>query len=258
MTELFGMLSDVIRKLKKNKAPVYHEGSNNPEIIFSQGDIFVVRHAESENNVAGDVYRPNPHLTPIGKRQAELLGKLLKKNRIKFDTVVTSGSTRAVETAEAIIEELGLQIAKNQFVANQDLRERDIGCYNLPRSEQQRVMREFSSHRHSLPSDQVWDDIPNTIQGLDTHAFETERQTATRFTESLKKTSNTYPKKNILVISHTRTMSSGAARLLTQSPQNSKQSPFRHISNTGYFTVRKDQTSPVGLRLVHMNPRGVK
>jgi hypothetical protein len=67
-------------------------------------ELLIVRHAESEPNVAGiinaDPERPSP-LTPLGRRQAEERARLLSGKPI--DLCVTSGLERSIATADVLL-----------------------------------------------------------------------------------------------------------------------------------------------------------
>ena len=63
-----------------------------------------VRHGESTGNVGGRlVGRSDPPLSPVGRRQAELVARRLRN--VAFTSVVTSPSRRAADTASLIAAE---------------------------------------------------------------------------------------------------------------------------------------------------------
>ncbi len=63
-------------------------------------DLYIIRHGESQGNVGLDV--EDPHLTELGQKQSELLA--LRLRNIKFDVVLSSPLTRAVQTATPLAE----------------------------------------------------------------------------------------------------------------------------------------------------------
>ena len=248
-------------KWAKFKARVDHiihphkkENIHNPEIVFQKGDILVVRHAQSGNNVDWQALVQHPKLTEKGKAQAKAMGKLLKKNKVKFDLVVTSGSTRAEQTAVIIMQELEQTVP---MVVERNFRERNVGVNIDKLGEKAREVQEkFSQWKHSLSDDVRWDAVPNNVKGLDLSNFETERQTAERFQKALRKLQEEHPGKSILVISHAYTMTAGLAAL-SQAIPDSQGSVFQHVSNTGYFTVRSKHIvgENTSFQIVHSNTK---
>jgi len=73
-------------------------------------NILFVRHGESGRN-AKITDEKDSDLTPLGKKQAELLGKRLKK--YKISKIYTSNLLRAKETGEIISKILNVPIDKN-------------------------------------------------------------------------------------------------------------------------------------------------
>ncbi|KAL4464096.1 hypothetical protein ABPG74_006033 [Tetrahymena malaccensis] len=75
--------------------------------------IFFVRHAESSNNVIKDQTSenyenarvPDPHLSEVGKKQADACARYLKKKGIKPNIVFSSCFSRALDTAKYIQDE---------------------------------------------------------------------------------------------------------------------------------------------------------
>ncbi len=73
-------------------------------------DIYFIRHGESESNIveglaAGRNY--DAPMTPRGFEQARALGERLKAEGVSFDRVYVSSLTRAVQTAETMLETMG-------------------------------------------------------------------------------------------------------------------------------------------------------
>ena len=69
-------------------------------------DLYIIRHGESQGNVGQDV--ENPRLTELGQKQAELLA--LRLRNVKFDAILSSPLTRAVQTATPLAELRGMPI----------------------------------------------------------------------------------------------------------------------------------------------------
>ncbi len=69
--------------------------------------IYVIRHGLSEGNAAGVIqgFADSP-LTDIGRSQAKLLGRFLRRENVSADTIYSSPLKRALETAEIIADEL--------------------------------------------------------------------------------------------------------------------------------------------------------
>ena len=72
--------------------------------------IIIVRHGESEHNI-GLTKNKNSILTKRGKRQAEYLGKKLKK--LKISKIYTSDLSRARQTAEIISKIIKVPVKKS-------------------------------------------------------------------------------------------------------------------------------------------------
>ena len=86
-------------------------------------EIFLVRHGETQWNVEHRVqgHRDSP-LTENGVFQAEKLSDYFKKHEIGFDYAYSSPSGRAYNTAEIILKNKKLQIAKINALQEIDLR----------------------------------------------------------------------------------------------------------------------------------------
>ncbi|GAB1422356.1 hypothetical protein MASR2M15_25850 [Anaerolineales bacterium] len=75
--------------------------------------LYLVRHAQSENNAAYDSglkrYHHDPNLTEIGHKQADLLGNyLMDKQSWGVTHLYTSAMYRALKTAAPVSQALGL------------------------------------------------------------------------------------------------------------------------------------------------------
>lgn len=70
-----------------------------------------MRHAEAETIDARDPGRDETRpLTDKGTRQAQRMGLLLKRMKVKIDCALVSPLTRAVETADAVLDAMDVSI----------------------------------------------------------------------------------------------------------------------------------------------------
>lgn len=85
--------------------------------------LYFVRHGQSVLNVQGKMAgSTETPLTDEGRRQATATGKQMKQDGIKVDFIVASPRSRAVETAQLIAKELGIDPASihvNELFAEQ-------------------------------------------------------------------------------------------------------------------------------------------
>jgi probable phosphoglycerate mutase len=86
--------------------------------------VYLVRHGQSEWNVAGRVQGQtrHPHLTELGRRQAEATGAQLARMADGEPTLLTSDLVRAEETAELISSAIGVPARTDRR-----LREKSMG-----------------------------------------------------------------------------------------------------------------------------------
>lgn len=71
-------------------------------------ELILVRHARPVHRRTTDGTPANPGLAPEGQRQAELLAGWLTAERV--DAVVSSPASRAIQTAEPLVEQLGAEL----------------------------------------------------------------------------------------------------------------------------------------------------
>jgi phosphohistidine phosphatase len=85
--------------------------------------LFIIRHAKSswEYNELHDLERP---LTDRGKRDAVIMGSLLRKQNVHPGHVVSSPALRALSTARIISDEIGFD--KNRIEINTALYFKDV------------------------------------------------------------------------------------------------------------------------------------
>lgn len=90
--------------------------------------VVLLRHGESEWNLKNQFTGwANPPLTPKGKAEARLAGKLLKAFGITFDKAWTSTLDRADSTAKIVLPEMGQGALYEDITRDDDLRERNYG-----------------------------------------------------------------------------------------------------------------------------------
>lgn len=79
--------------------------------------LFLMRHAKSswKDDSLADHERP---LKKRGKKDIKLIAKVIKKNDLKPDLIITSSAVRAKETAELLAEAIGF---KGKIVVSDDL-----------------------------------------------------------------------------------------------------------------------------------------
>lgn len=91
-------------------------------------ELLLVRHGQTEAN-AGHIIQgmTNSDLTPLGISMAQAVGRGLKQAAIRFDGAYSSDLTRAVDTAENLLRELGQ--ADLPVTTVRGLREENYGKY---------------------------------------------------------------------------------------------------------------------------------
>ncbi len=87
--------------------------------------LYYVRHGESQDNIDRVWSRHDTPLTERGRTQAKSAGRLLKKQGLQFDLIITSPFLRAHDTALIIARELNYPKTDVQFLDL--LAERDHG-----------------------------------------------------------------------------------------------------------------------------------
>jgi broad specificity phosphatase PhoE len=83
--------------------------------ITSRVRLFLIRHAESEANLIFSIICGQNipgALSPLGYQQADLLGKRLKYQNMKFDYLLSSTAVRAKQTAEIALKTTNVDISK--------------------------------------------------------------------------------------------------------------------------------------------------
>ena len=90
-------------------------------------NLTLVRHGQSDwNNKNLFTGWENPGLTKKGVEEAHKTGNFLKEENKNYSYLFTSILDRAINTADIIIEELGID--QINVIRDQALNERDYGC----------------------------------------------------------------------------------------------------------------------------------
>jgi uncharacterized phosphatase len=150
--------------------------------------LYLLRHGQSEANahqiVAGSHESP---LSELGRAQAAYAGDTAKRY-FKFDLIVSSPMTRALETAQIIAEHIGY--AKDNIVVIDDLRERNLGNVEG---------QDYSEVPHHNGNYEDAENVPGVEPIADLYAR----------MENVLKTLQARPEQNILIVAH-----NGCGRML--------------------------------------------
>ncbi len=147
--------------------------------------IYYVRHGQNEDNAAGllNGHRDLP-LTDLGREQAMVAAGLLKGKKI--DVVYASPLSRAMETAEVIVRELGL----DEAILDDDLMERDFGILTgKPKTD----ISKYCSQVIEVGEKQFF---------LDGEGVETYPDLYRRAESFVGKIKDLYPDETVLVVAH--------------------------------------------------------
>jgi len=161
--------------------------------VKSGNKYFVMRHGESEGNIAGTIssYPENDdNLTELGKKQVLESIQMLKEKDI--DLIIYSDLARTKETAEIIKKELNIE--DNNFVSSKMIREISTGDWNGKK------WIEYVAFIKSTGEKRYFYRPENGESGEDVRI---------RMSEFLYKVDSEYKNRNILVVTH-----EGPARIL--------------------------------------------
>lgn len=108
--------------------------AEEPGAAIDTVTLYITRHGKTMLNTTdrsqGWIDAP---LTPAGVEVAEALGRGLKSEGVEFDAVYTSDSGRAIETAEIVLKEIGIDL---EIHRDKRLREFNFGTYEgMPNEE---------------------------------------------------------------------------------------------------------------------------
>ncbi len=172
--------------------------------------LILVRHGESlwnmENRFTGWVDVP---LTDKGREEAKNAGRLIKESGIKINVAYTSQLSRAIETLEIILKELGENIP---VIKDYHLNERHYGdLQGLNKAETARIYgdEQVKLWRRS------YDVKPPGGESLE----DTQKRTVPFFKNTIM-LDLTYYKKNVLVVAHGNSLRSIVMYLDNISPKD--------------------------------------
>lgn len=152
---------------------------------------YVMRHGQSESNVAGIIDCDGDHtngLTALGKEQAQKAGETLKDKKIDF--IVCSPFLRTKMTAEVVAKELG----GIEIIEDERLKEFNLGVYDKRKIED--YLKEVGELRYLK--------LDTRVEGGETH-----REMMNRAISAWMDLEKKYEGKNILIVTH-----GGPARML--------------------------------------------
>ena len=185
---------------------------------------YIVRHGQSEGNVAGDIFGGDPALTKIGLEQAQSLSKLL--GEISIDQIFSSDLVRAKQTAKIIALEKNLKAQEDERV-----RERFFGNLEGKTAAyfSENHQEEIDNFREISLADQLdW----TIIEGMESLNEILDR--ALPFFDDLE---NSYQNQTILLVTHANVMLALLAHF--SFIENFRQLPYGSIQNTAYIKVEK-------------------
>lgn len=88
--------------------------------------VFLVRHGQSDAHALGTRQQPESPLSSLGRKEAEAIGKRVKRWGVSFDRIFTSKLSRAKETAEIVARELDSKVEEFEGIHE---REQHPGLY---------------------------------------------------------------------------------------------------------------------------------
>lgn len=185
--------------------------------------LLLIRHGQSGGNVDGTFggHSPTP-LSDLGRQQAEITAKAIAKEKI--DVIYSSDLLRAVQTAEPMADELGLEVNKTTA-----FRERNVGVLEG---------LTFRQSKEQFPKD-YYALINRNINHVITDG-ESYRQLLKRGTSALKEILYVHKGKRIAIFSHTGAICYLTLYLIGAINRQTKQTPWLVTSNCGInrFEIR--------------------
>ena len=157
--------------------------------------IYLIRHAQSEANVAQDLDNPNSYydarLTPFGKKQAQKANK--KLNQIDFDLALCSPLTRTLETFNLIFPHLVKGALILPFVREHATNSSEVGRQPL-------ILKKDFPHFNFENLEKFWwnNNVPVDENKIIIESMENLDRRVLKFKEWIKKRSE----KNIALVSH--------------------------------------------------------
>ena len=112
--------------------------------------LYLLRHGHQENNSVNNLSQrgPDPELSSIGRRQADLLGQHLKEHRIS--AIYASDSKRAVQTAEIVNNRLCVPLEKEPNLREIDMGEVSLKGWDKIAIEYPDFSRKFQQHNSDI------------------------------------------------------------------------------------------------------------
>ena len=115
--------------------------------------LYLVRHAQSEENTGEDLNTGDADLTKVGREQARLLGERLAQQKV--DAIYASPLSRTRQTAAAVADASGLDIRITADLREVTLGAADFDIRRMPEDERERI------HERIL-SEGTWDAFPGS------------------------------------------------------------------------------------------------
>ncbi|MDY0278046.1 MAG: histidine phosphatase family protein [Acholeplasma sp.] len=142
--------------------------------------LYLVRHGQTNFNsmrlIQGRVDAP---LNLIGKKQAKTAGQTLKGLNVKFDHIISSPLSRALETGYLVGKKINF---KEHIIINNGFIERDFGNYELTK---------------------IADNFPKIMtQGFNEEGFEDDNTLLNRVHNTLKQLYINNKDKNVIITTH--------------------------------------------------------
>ena len=196
--------------------------------------IYLVRHGESEHNIADIVSgHVNPELTERGRQQAKQARS--KFSDVEFDAVYTSDLTRAIHTAELLVQQLVHK--DNQLL---ELRERNYGSLDGGPSKH---LIKGNELKKLLAEDEAWHHkhVPD---------MESDHELVVRYVAALEKLAKANPGKTILIVAHGTAIRTTLRKLLGSAPDKFPSGSFKNTDHAivdyehGIFKVIETPDQP--------------
>lgn len=152
--------------------------------------LYIVRHGQTEWNVKHIIQgQKDSNLTQEGITQAKNVAEAIK--HIHFDAVFSSDLARTRKTAEIIALERKLAIKTSKL-----LRERTFGHFEgKSRDEYREETKDLLKKYQGLSEEEQW-------RFKFAEGYESDEELASRFITFLREIAITYPRKNVLVVTH--------------------------------------------------------
>ena len=189
---------------------------------------YIVRHGQSEGNVAGDIMGTDPALTAKGLEQAQILSELFSE--ISIDQIYSSDLIRAKQTAEIIA------LSKN-LKAQQDkrIKERSFGIL------EGQTAAYFSENYQKDIEKFREDSLINQLNWTIAEGMESLNEILGRVLLFFDDLTNSHQNQTVLLVTHANVMLALLAHF--SFIENFRQLPYGSIQNTAYIKVEKQDKS---------------